>query len=112
MAAESGLKDLRDRGLELAGWIVGFVFATFIIPGMIIILFLPTKIQEGLAVLATIPFLEYLSIRIPKITPPILEPQNMTETKIPISKAWKGSPGQISPEIGTMRMKIPPKANP
>jgi hypothetical protein len=50
--------------LELAGWLTGFVVFTFIIPGLIIYVFLSNKVPEGLAVLAAIPFIEYLAISV------------------------------------------------
>jgi uncharacterized membrane protein len=55
-------KDIKVRGIELAGWLVGFAWLTIIIPAGIII-FLPADDRTAAAVtLATTPFLEYLAV--------------------------------------------------
>jgi hypothetical protein len=64
MADDNKLKNLQERGLELAGWLIGFVVFTFIIPVSIIFLLLSNKVPEGFAVLAAIPFIEYLAISV------------------------------------------------
>jgi hypothetical protein len=64
MVEKNKVKNLRERGLELAGWLAGFGMLTFIIPGIIIFVLLSDKLPEGLAVLASIPFIEYLAISV------------------------------------------------
>jgi len=64
MTQDNKQKNLRDRGLELAAWLAGFALSTFIIPGIIIFFLLPDKVPEGFAVLAAIPFIEYLAISV------------------------------------------------
>lgn len=64
MGEENKFKNLRERGLELARWLAGFAVLTFIIPGIIIFALLSDNVPEGMAVLAAIPFLEYLAISV------------------------------------------------
>lgn len=51
--------------------------------------------------------LEYLSINHPKNNPEIDDVQSRVVIKIPISKAWYASPGQINEDNGTIRIIIP-----
>ncbi len=64
MTEKNKFNSLRQRSLELAGWLAGFAVFTFIIPGIIIFVLLPNKVPEGLAVLAATPFIEYLAISV------------------------------------------------
>ena len=64
MVEENRFKSLRERGLELVGWLAGFAVFTFIIPGIIIFVLLSDKVPEAMAVLAATPFLEYLAISV------------------------------------------------
>lgn len=57
-------KDMRARGMELAGWLVGFAWLTIIIPAVVIILLPAGDRPEAAVTLATIPFLEYLAVSV------------------------------------------------
>ncbi len=63
-ATHINLIDFRTRTLELTGWFTGFVILVFVIPGILIFSLPPNQRPEGIAVLAAVPFLEYLAISI------------------------------------------------
>jgi len=64
MKEDLELKDPQIRFMELSAWVVGFVWLTIIVPGLII-LSLPQDLKAGgVAVLIAFPLIEYLAISI------------------------------------------------
>jgi hypothetical protein len=64
MSVEADHRPVKERLIELAAWLTGFVWLTIIIPSIIIIKLPPEQWSDAIATWVANPFIEYLSVGI------------------------------------------------
>ena len=64
MSAKIILKNRNTRLKELANWLLGFIFLTFVLPAILILILPPSQKSAGIATLVSTPAIEFLAISI------------------------------------------------